>query len=38
MTRVTPLAVLGLALTLAATTVSAPEKLDRTVLPIAEPT
>src|SRR5262245_18334065 len=38
MTRVTPLAVLGLALTIAATTVSAQETLDRAVLPIAEPT
>ena len=37
MKRVTPLAVLGLALTIAGTTVSAQEKLDRTVLPIAEP-
>jgi arylsulfatase A-like enzyme len=37
MTRVTPLAVLGLALTLAATTVAAQETLDRTVLPIQEP-
>jgi hypothetical protein len=31
------LAVLGLALAIAGTTVSAQEKLDRTVLPIAEP-
>ena len=38
MKRVTPFAVLGLALTIAATTVAAQEQLDRTVLPIAEPT
>jgi arylsulfatase A-like enzyme len=38
MTRVTPFAVLGLALTLTATTGSAQAQLDRTVLPIAEPT
>ena len=38
MKRVTPLAVLGLALIIAGTTVSAQEQLDRTVLPIAEPT
>jgi Sulfatase len=37
MKRVTPFAVLGLALAIAATTVSAQEKLDRTVLPIPEP-
>ena len=39
MRRVTAfaVAVLGLALTIAATTVSAQDKLDRTVLPIAEP-
>jgi arylsulfatase A-like enzyme len=38
MQRVTPFTVLGLALTIAATTVAAQEQLDRTVLPIAEPT
>jgi hypothetical protein len=38
MKRVTPFAVLGLALTIAGTTVVAQETLDRTVLPIAEPT
>ena len=38
MKRVTAFAVLGLALTIAATTVAAQEQLDRTVLPIAEPT
>jgi hypothetical protein len=37
MQRVTALAVLGLALTCAATTVAAQEQLARTVLPIAEP-
>ena len=37
MKRVTAFAVLGLALTIAATTVAAQEQLDRTVLPIAEP-
>ena len=37
MKRGTVFAVLGLALTIAGTTVSAQEKLDRTVLPIAEP-
>ena len=35
--RVTAFAVLGLALTIAGTPVTAQEKLDRTVLPIAEP-
>jgi arylsulfatase len=34
---VTTITVLGIALTMAGTTVSAQEKLDRTVLPIAEP-
>ena len=37
MKRVTILAALGLALTIAATMVWAQDKLDRTVLPIAEP-
>ena len=37
MKRVTPLAVLGLVLSMATTTVSAQAPLDRTVLPIAEP-
>jgi len=37
MKRVTPVAVFGLALGIAGTTVSAQETLDRTVLPIAEP-
>ena len=37
MKRVTAFAVVALALTIAATTVSAQQKLDRTVLPIAEP-
>ena len=37
MKRVMAVAVLGLALAIAGTTVSAQEKLDRTVLPIAEP-
>ena len=37
MKRVTPFVVLGLALTIAGTTVSAQEKLDRTSLPVAEP-
>ena len=38
MQQVTACAVLGLALTIAATTVAAQAQLDRTVLPIAEPT
>jgi hypothetical protein len=38
MQRVTAFEVLGLALTIAGTTVSAQAQLDRTVLPIAEPT
>src|SRR5206468_10884002 len=37
MRRVTSLAFLGLVLSIGATTASAQEKLDRTILPIAEP-